>query len=413
MTADDRLSVIVINDFASVTGGTAKVALASAAGLARRGHHVTLVAGQGAPGPELLDAGVDIRLTGQPTTLDDPNRARAAMRGIWNRAAAALVRELVAGDSSATIVHVHGFAKILSSSVVGAAVQARLPVVATMHDYSVACPNAGFYNYQRDEICRLTPLSVRCVATHCDARAYSHKLWRVTQSAVQRRLGSVPNGVGDLIAPSHFAADIVRPFLPPASRVHVVPNPISTERQPAVDVSGNAAFAFVGRLAREKGALLFAKAARQAGVPAVFVGAGDQADAIRRALPDAELTGWLDSGQVREVLRRARAVVGASPIYETQGLSVLEAAAEGVPAVVSDVTAGREAVADGVTGLWFRSGDVDDLAAKLATFQADPQLAGRMGRAAYERFWAERWDLPTHVGRLEAIYRAALARSDR
>ena len=46
------LTVIMIHDFAAVRGGAERVALTEAAGLARRGHRVTFVAGNGlAPGP--------------------------------------------------------------------------------------------------------------------------------------------------------------------------------------------------------------------------------------------------------------------------------------------------------------------------------------------------------------------------
>lgn len=403
------LAVIVVNDFAEVVGGTDAVALAEAAGLARRGHRVTLVAGQGEPDPELLEAGVSVHRTRQRTTLEDPNRLRGAAQGIWNRASAALVQRVVdQADSSGTVIHVHGFTKLLSASVIRAAVRSGLPTIATLHDYFVACPNGGFFNYQTNRICRLEPMSARCIATNCDARAYSHKLWRVGRSSVQRRFGAMPAGVADFIVPSQSAGEIVRRFLPPDSRFHVVSNPVSVPRRPPVDVSQNAAFVFVGRLQRDKGAVIFAKAARHANVPAVFVGDGDEADAIRSAYPEAQLTGWLQPERVQSIVRTARAVINASQIYETQGLSLMEAAAQGVPSIVSDASVAREAVADNRTGLWFRSSDAGDLGKKLATLHQQPELARRLGAAAYDRFWSDPPDLPGHLERLEVIYRAAL-----
>ncbi len=403
------LQVIIVNDFATVVGGVEKIATTEAVGLAERGHRVTLVVGHGEPASELAEAGVHVRGTGQLTTLGDPNRLRAAARGIWNRKSAALVRE-VAGlaDPARAVVHVHGFTKVLSASVVRAAVESGLPVVATLHDYFAACPNGAFFIYPRGEICHLTPLSARCVATNCDARGYSHKLWRVARSAVQQRFGAMPGGLSEFITPSRFAADILQPFLPTHARVHVLPNPVPEPHMPPVEVARNAAFVFVGRLQRDKGPVVFAHAARAAQVPAVFVGAGEEAGAIRRAYPAAELTGWLDSAGVRSTVRSARALVSASLLYETQGMTPLEAAAHGVPAIVSDVGVARGSVVDGVTGMWFRGGDVDDLAAKLTTLHREPELASRLGRAGYQRFWADQWDLRTHLRRLEGIYRAAL-----
>ena len=65
---------------------------------------------------------------------------------------------------------------------------------------------------------------------------------------------------------------------------------------------------------------------------------------------------------------------------------------------------GPAAVIDGVTGFHFRSGDVNDLAAKIALLK-NPELAGKLGRAAYERFWSTgAWTLEAHVKNLEAVY---------
>ena len=408
--APEALDVIVLNDFATIAGGTDQVALAEASGLARRGHRVTLLAGAGEPDPELLRSGVRVCSTGQPSTLADPNRARAAARGIWNRAPASIVRRLAAEAAGRpAVVHLHGYTKVLSASVVRAAVASGLPTVATLHDYFAACPNGAFFNYQSEELCPLTPLSPRCVATNCDARAYSHKLWRVGRAAVQRGPGRMPRGVGDFVAPSRSAANVIAPFLPGAARVHIVPSPVTVRREPPAAVADNRAFVLVGRLQRDKGATLFARAAREANVPAIFVGEGEEADAVRAALPDAELTGWVEPDRVREIIRGARAVINPSLVHETQGLTVLEAAADGVPAIVSDGSVARESVSDGVTGLWFRRGSVDALADRLRRLQADGDAAARLGAAAYEWFWSQERGLDAHLDGIEAVYRTALS----
>jgi glycosyltransferase involved in cell wall biosynthesis len=407
--AGAALSVIVINDFAGVTGGSDRVALAEAEGLARRGHRVTLIAGQGTPSPRLLEAGVSHRSAAQPTIIEDPHRIGAAARGIWNRSAAALVVETLRGlDPRHTVVHLHGFTKVLSASVARAAVRSGLPTVATLHDYFAACPNGGFFNYRAGQVCHLDPLSLRCVATHCDSRSFTHKLWRVGRSGIQRSLGSMPAGVADLIVPSRTAGDVLRPFLPPDSRLHVLPNAVPVPRLPPVRPSSQEGFVFLGRLDHDKGPTLLAEAASQARVPVSFVGAGEELELVRQVYPEAELTGWIDHERVQEVLGRARALVNASLWYETHGLSALEAAARGVPAVVPDHGALRDAVVDGETGLWFRGGDVDDLADKLTRLAEDDALVDRLGQTAYDCFWSGQWDLETHLDRLEAVYRTAL-----
>ena len=121
------------------------------------------------------------------------------------------------------------------------------------------------------------------------------------------------------------------------------------------------------------------------------------------------LTPAQDSG-VRAALRRdpreAGALVFPSIWYEGQPLTVLEAKALGTPVIVSDGCAGRDCVADGVDGLWFRRNDADNLAEALRRFgQADVDA---LSRAAYERYWAEPATLERHVAAILALYRGLL-----
>jgi glycosyltransferase involved in cell wall biosynthesis len=103
-------------------------------------------------------------------------------------------------------------------------------------------------------------------------------------------------------------------------------------------------------------------------------------------------------------LRKSRALVFPSLWYETLGLVVLEAAAHGIPSIVPDFSAAREIVEDGVTGFHFKGGDESDLRSKMRKLQ-DPEVAARLGRAAYDHFWASPFSsLDAHISSLQEIY---------
>jgi hypothetical protein len=94
-------------------------------------------------------------------------------------------------------------------------------------------------------------------------------------------------------------------------------------------------------------------------------------------------------------------------------LKPLEAMAMEKAVIGSDVGGIRELVRDGVTGLLHRPGDVDDLAAKIATLAGDAALRRTLGRQARAWVAAER-DWKRVVSRYLAIYEAAaLARPQR
>jgi len=92
-------------------------------------------------------------------------------------------------------------------------------------------------------------------------------------------------------------------------------------------------------------------------------------------------------------LARADALVLCSR-SEGVSLSVIEAMALGKPSVVTTVGGLADLISHEQTGLWVPPGDARALAAAMDRLAADPELAGRLGRAARaqadERFGAAR-----------------------
>lgn len=411
---DAGCEVIILNDFGALNGGASVVALNSARELAARGGAVTLFTAVGPVDPRLLNVpNLTVICLGQEEIVKDSNRLRALTQGAWNRPAARAFDELLRGkDPRRTVIHAHLWMKALSPSVFAPAFARGFPVAVTLHDFFAACPNGGFYVYPAQEICRRRPLSLSCVRCACDRRSYPQKLWRVGRTVLQNEVARLPQRTSHFIGVSQFGLDVMDPYLPARTPRTVLRNPIEAPDLGPADVAGSDAFVFVGRLVPEKGPRLFAEAARQAGVRAVFVGDGELRAELARDFPEAEITGWQTPAQVAAKLREARALVFPSQWYETLGLVVVEAAANGTPAVVSDACAARETVADGARGLHFQNGSAESLAGKLRLLAGDAALAQRLGRAAYDWFWANPWTVQRHVEDLTAVYRSMLRAKD-
>lgn len=399
------LTIVICSDFAAITGGQAKVAIESAIGLKKQGHRVIFFAATAKPDPSLSEAGIEIHCLGQHDILSHPSALGAAVQGIRNTDAAAALEKLLAGlPRENTVIHVHGWAKALSPHIAGPIARSGLPAVYTLHEYFMFCPNGGFFNYQTSTVCTLKPLSLDCWRSHCDTRNYGHKLWRAARQAYAEHIAHLPDAFSDYITISAFEEKIVDPYIPAAARRHRVPNPVNVEDLgPKADPAGGDII-FVGRLSPEKGAFLFAEAARKIGLVPVFIGDGHIAGELAARYPEAQLLGWQPAAEVRKRMRAARAIVFPSLWYETAGLTVLEGKALGLPVIVADNCAARDEVEDGVTGLWFKSGDADDLARALREMGDDACVAS-MSRAAYESYWSSPYTLDRHVAGLLAVYR--------
>lgn len=399
--------VVLVVDHGYVSGGQSKVAIESAIGLKTAGARPIFFCACGPVDARLHDAGVETILLEQQDMLSHSSRLAASAQGMWNaRAADALARALAPLPRDETIVHVHGWAKALSPSIAVPIRASGLRAVYTNHEYFLFCPNGGFYDYRADEICGRRPLSLSCWSRNCDSRSYPIKLWRNARLAFAQRIG-LAACFSDFVLISDLQERLLEPCLPRSARRHRVCNPVDVAPLgEKTSVSGE--FLFVGRLSAEKGAALFARAARAAGVTPTLIGDGPIAGEIARDFPEARLLGWRAPTEVRAAMRAARALVFPSLWYEGQPLTVLEAKALGAPVIVSDACASRDEIADGVEGLWFKSGDAASLATSIERLK-DDALAHRFGAAAYRSYWANPPTLQRHVDETLRVYRKMLA----
>jgi len=402
------MNIVIVCDWAYAGGGAEKVAVDSAVALSRLGHSVHFIAAVGPPATELLNSAVVLHLTGQQE-LRNKAPLDLVTSGLWSTHSRKMTAEvLVALPAGDTVIHLHAWQRALTASTVQACTRSGHPVVLTAHEYGAACPNQGFFDYQRREICERKALGWDCLTTHCDTRSYAHKVWRTGRIVLQRLSASFPTAVKDVIYLSELSRQVLAPYFSTDARWHAVRNAMSLVQGPRVASESNGHLLFVGRLSFEKGADIFCRAAALADVSAVIVGDGPAAAELRQQFPAARFTGWCDADGVRAQLQHARALVLPSRWYEGQPLVVQEALSMGVPVLVSDRTGAREVVDHRETGLHFRHMDEVALAEAMQAL-ADFKLVRAMSEQAYIRYWRNPQTMASHCDELVTVYRQALA----
>jgi glycosyltransferase involved in cell wall biosynthesis len=126
-----------------------------------------------------------------------------------------------------------------------------------------------------------------------------------------------------------------------------------------------------------------------------IVGKGDYEATVRATIAEngldgsVTMTGFVTEEQKLERIRSAWLLVNPSA-KEGWGLSVIEAAAVGVPTVAANVPGLRDAVRDGETGLLVPHGDATALADAILRVIDDGALRRRLGQAA--RAWSRNFD---------------------
>jgi glycosyltransferase involved in cell wall biosynthesis len=321
-------------------------------------------------------------------------RVRLAGSAIWAGDTRRDLSRLLARERP-DVVHLHETFPLISASAYGACRDAEIPVVQTLHNFRPVCPNALLFRDGRP--CR------DCVGRTTAWPGILHACYRNSrsQSAVvaatlvaHRALRVWQNGVDVFITPSVFVRDLMAAGGLPAERMTVRPNPVAPD--PGMRRAGPRGdfVLFVGRLSPEKGLdVLIDGVSRLSGlVPLVIVGEGpERASAehrvARRGVGSVSFAGALPRNEVLGLMRQARLLVFPSACYENAPLVLIEAMASGLPVVASDAGAAAEQLDQGRSGMLFRSGDPDDLAAQVWRLWEHPEEAdalGRAGRRTYE-----------------------------
>jgi glycosyltransferase involved in cell wall biosynthesis len=350
------MRVVILADFAVPNGGAPKVAIESARALAEAGVEVTYIHAVGDAGDARLEhPGIERLGLGLADVWDLP-RAKGAAAGIWNPAAAQRLAAALAGRRAGdTVLHLHQWTRAFSPSIFPVLGNSGHPLIVTLHDYFLACPNGVYYRFEKERPCDVRPMSAACLTAPCDPRNSFFKAIRTVRTGLTNY--GLQRTRFDVIHVSDRGRDTITPLLPFDLRHHRVDNPVMVENRPPVDIAPNAKVAYLGRLTHEKGADLVAAAAQEAGVGVLFIGDGPLSNEIRRINPRAECLGWRSSAEVEALLRtRVRAVVAPSRWYETGPLTVYEALASGLPAIVSSRAGAAEKVAHGETGWDGRAG---------------------------------------------------------
>lgn len=332
------------------------------------------------------------------------SRAAVAIRTFWSNPAAKDF-EAQLRSFKPDVVHVHNTFPLISPAIYWVADRLGVPVVQTLHNFRLLCPQAMFL--REGKVCEdcLGNLPWRGALRGCYRESRLQSTVLACMVGVHRGLGTWQNKVTRYVALNEFCRNKFVEGGLPAERIVVKPNFVDFSPPIAVDRRD---FLFVGRLSAEKGIDTLVAAAGMVEAATVLVGGTGPKAGLLNASPNIRALGALSGERVRETMAGALAMVLPSIWYENFPRTLVEAFGCGLPVIASRIGALADLVEHRKTGLLFEPGDPASLADAMRWALAHREEMAAMGKAARAHYEAN-FTADRNYQQLLAIYQEAIA----
>ncbi len=363
--------VLIIHNRYQQPGGEDAVVSAEADMLQRNGHEVVKY----------------VRNNSEISTFRFSRKVSLFATTTWNRNSYRQLRDVIR-KKRPDVAHCHNLVPLISPSAYYACHDSGIPVVQTLHNYRLLCPAATlFRNEQACTRCLGKPAVGISRGCYRGSRVQTATI--AMMLAAHKLRGTWHRLVDAYVAVSRFSRDLHTLAGLPGESISVKPNFVVCDPGRREGYGDYALF--VGRLSPEKGVLEMLLSWKHLPyIPLRVVGGGplyeEALGLARSAGPQVSLFGQMSATKTLAQIKSARFLVFPSLWYEPFGMTLIEAAACGVPSLASRTGGIPEIVNHGSTGLLFNPREPQDLIAKAEWAWTHPDELHAMGGAARQMY---------------------------
>lgn len=339
-------------------------------------------------------------------------------RTIYSQEAKEKIEELIRNEKP-DIAHINNIHHHITPSIFYPLKKHRIPIVWTLHDYTVICPNTSFLAHGRIcERCKrrkyFWPLLARC-----KKNSFSASLIAAIEATIHRIM-RVYDLVDVFIAPSNFLRNKFIEYGFKKEKIICLNHFIETVTENKEETGENC-YLYVGRLSEEKGirTLIDAVIKVSSDTDKVsksklrIIGSGPIETEIHSYVKNKdrnniiEFLGHKEHNEVVRFMRNCQFVIVPSEWYEVYSFVILEAFVCGKPVIGSRIGGIPELVNNGVRGLIFEPGNQYDLAIAIKYLLSNPDIVIEMGRNA-SKFVEQELNAEKYYEKLMEIYGQAI-----
>jgi glycosyltransferase involved in cell wall biosynthesis len=307
-------------------------------------------------------------------------------------------------DASPDVVHIHNLYPLISPLILPECTRAGIPVVMTVHNVRLVCPNGLFFSHgQICEQCTSTPIKEwNCLLKNCEG-SYAKSGGYALRSWLARMRRQYLDHVSLFCCLTEFHRRKLCEVGIPEDRTCMIPNCIQVsqadslnheetpdqkhnnqDKEAETNRNGKGNYViYAGRLSHEKGIDLILEAAKSLPhIPFKLAGSGEEVYKVD-APENVEFLGFVDKAVLPKMYREARLCVMASRCYEGFPTSLPEAMLQETPTIVPNHGGMPEIV--GNKNLVFEPGNARALADRIEELWENPHRCAELGWTARTR----------------------------
>ena len=303
------------------------------------------------------------------------------------------------------LIHAHNIFPLISPSLYSVANRFNIPVIQTLHNFRLVCPQATLLRHgQHCEDC-LGNTPWRAIVHRCYRNSIPQSAVTASMIMMHRFLRTWKHKVTRYIVLNQVCRDKFIEGGLPFERLRIKPNFAESFKEPQWHHRNGGLF--VGRLSEEKGLNVLADALLHLpGVVISVYGKGDMQSFVEKSL-GFKYHGFQEAQQLQVRMHEAAYLVVPSTGMESFGLVAIEAFACGTPVIASAHGGLREIVVHGKTGLLVEPGNSKALAQAISYAETHPEKMKAMGQAA-RQVYVRKYTPEINYHLLMTIYREAL-----
>lgn len=283
----------------------------------------------------------------------------------------------IIGKENIDIVHVHNTLNLISPAVYYAALQCKVPVIQTVHNFRLLCPGATFY---RDgHICEdCVEKGLGCAIKHSCYRGSKVQTIGCVLNTWVHRLTGVYGKLNYICLTEFNRAQLLQLKQINPQKVFVKPNFVDVCNLPIIPFEKRKnQFIFAGRLDKLKGIDILLEAWKLMGKNAprlLICGTGPMENWCKNYiamnnLMSVEMMGFVPNTEVCKMIAYSKALILPTQWYEGFPMTIVEAYSVGTPVIGSDIGNVRSLIEDGITGFCVKYNAPDELCKSIREFQ--------------------------------------------